>query len=185
MFGWNTTHRKPACVYTATGNVAWNSSVQSCTFTPTGAWSKMAMGYDAFGNPTGEAVTASGGVSQARVTTMSYSTGASAGYFPISVTNPLNQIVRMTHDAREGNVIELVDVKGQTVRMIYDAFGREIERYFPVSPDGTIATTVTDPEVNPARPRTMRRAPAPAMSGWEAARARAAAPRARSTPSRT
>jgi len=130
LFVWDTTHRKPACAYQATGNVA---SAPSCTFTPGGAWIKMAMTYDGFGNATSEAVTASGGVSNARLTTMSYSTGNDAGYFPISVTNPLNQNARMEHEQREGNVTKLVDVKGQAVRMQYDAFGREIERYFPVN----------------------------------------------------
>ncbi|MEX2499485.1 MAG: hypothetical protein WD397_11495 [Wenzhouxiangellaceae bacterium] len=75
--------------------------------------------------------------SEERVTTMRYTVD---GYFVDGTTNPKGQTAEMDTDPREGNVTRLTGIDGQTVRMAYDVFGREVETWFPVNADNDTLT---------------------------------------------
>ncbi|MCA1779087.1 MAG: hypothetical protein LC637_06835, partial [Xanthomonadaceae bacterium] len=130
LFGWNTTQRKPACVYSIAGTVPATSASDACTLTPGQPYQFTGMAYDSHGNPVQERVMASGQQSGERVTDIGY-TGD--GYFVVSTTNPERQTATMLTEPREGNVTRLIGIDGQAVRMAYDVFGREIETWFPVN----------------------------------------------------
>ncbi|MEX0915927.1 MAG: hypothetical protein WDZ60_08540, partial [Wenzhouxiangellaceae bacterium] len=132
LFGWNTTHRKPACVYRIAGAASVSAASNQCTLTPSQSQSHQFthMAYDGRGNPVQERAMASDQQSGERVTDIRY-TGD--GYFVDQTTNPVGQTTRMVTDPRQGNVTRLTDIAGQTVRMAYDVFGREVETWFPVN----------------------------------------------------
>lgn len=52
--------------------------------------------------------------------------------FPITVTNPKNQIVRSTYDYKTGQVLTVIDPNNQTTRNIYDNLGRLIKVVGPL-----------------------------------------------------
>lgn len=87
------------------------------------------LGYDAFGNLSSETVTGIG--MSARSALISW--GAN-GRFPISVTNPLSQVVQMGYDLALGVQTSQTDPNNLAVNWTYDGFGRKTNE---LRPDGT------------------------------------------------
>jgi len=82
--------------------------------------------YDGFGNV--ETQTISGSQSPGRVWRTSWS---SDGRFPLSVTNPLNQTVQRTFDARFGAPASQTDPNGLATAWLFDSFGRRVRETRP------------------------------------------------------
>jgi len=119
---WNSSHRQPSCILQYEG-----SNDISCTNTPAGTWSRQIVTYDSYGNTATVTQTASN-ASTPRVTTTQF---GGDGYFPTTISNALGQPTSTVFDPDTGNPTRITDANGLLTKFVYDAFGREIERYFP------------------------------------------------------
>lgn len=101
--------------------------------------------YNAYGLPTGAAVTASGDSQGTRSTGTAYSAD---GYFPEVVTNALNHSASTQVRARDGQPTLVTDANGLRTLIDYDAFGVATRKRFRgatdavyVAPDQHMAVT--------------------------------------------
>ena len=121
-FSWNTTHRQPLCILQFEGNASIG-----CGANPGGTWTRQNIVYDTYGNTSTVTQTASNeSISRQTVTVF-----GGEGYFPTRITNAMNQSTNSVFDPATGNPIRITDANGLLTKFQYDAFGREIERYFP------------------------------------------------------
>jgi len=126
LMSYNPTLRKPSCLQTVDGNSSAHCGAA------TGVWQTSEYVYDSHGNPTLITVSASN-LTRSRSTSTRYSTGSDAGYFPAGITNSQGHTVSTQIEPREGDLVMIRDANDLLTHMSYDPFGRNIERWYPLS----------------------------------------------------
>lgn len=141
---WNAAHRKPACNFSIEGNhntpVLCSTSIDH--WSPNTQANSNTFTFDGYGNVLTTTINATD-LDDSRVTITSYTNGDNLGYFVTSITNPLWHTLKAEVNARYGLTIETENPNSQIVRMNHDAFGQEIETYYP-NTDSNITFDQTD-----------------------------------------
>ena len=126
LIGWNTTHRQPDCkaiiaALPAGTPLGCRDAVPGTTASFESR--QLTSTFDAWGNP--QAVSVWGrDAGPSSTTTTSFGTGVNDGYFPLSVTNALQQVASSGYNLALGLPQSATDVRGLTTSYTLDPLGR-------------------------------------------------------------